>query len=180
MLSVLSCPNTHTAPRSHSHTQKYTEGQVLSRGTDQHATQSLVPPFGKYISWHIPFASSLGSAGEEEEEEGEVEEPAQPDGARPAARATAAPAERLLPADGVQPGTWRAMGNTKLLKMVSASLVGTNSLKCRPSVCCFVLGHVLQLLLEELKICYITLHPLTLANTPSRTHICWQDTSAFI
>lgn len=84
----------------------------------------------------------MGNAEEEEEEEAQ---PAQPAGARPAARATAALAERLLPAAGVQTGTWRAMGNAKLLKMLSDAPVGTNSLKFRPSVCCHVLGHVLQL-----------------------------------
>lgn len=44
LLSPLSCPNTRSAPRSHSHTQKDTERQVHARGTGRHHTQSLVTP----------------------------------------------------------------------------------------------------------------------------------------
>lgn len=44
LLSPLSCPNMHPAPRSHSRTQKDTEGQVRARGTGRHHTQSLVTP----------------------------------------------------------------------------------------------------------------------------------------
>lgn len=60
----------------------------------------------------------MGSAEEKEKEE-KAENPAQPDGAKPAAHATVAPADRLLHAARVPTVTWKAMGNAKLLKMVS-------------------------------------------------------------
>lgn len=121
-------------PRRCSRVQQYREGQVISRGTDCCVTQL---PLWKQPSWHIPFASSLGNAEEEEEEEEVV--PAQLGRARAAAWATT---EWLLPAAGVQTGIgglWESKAPQ------NCSLAGTNSLKFWPSVCCGILGHVLQL-----------------------------------
>lgn len=128
LLPVRSCPNPTLTPR----VQQGREGQAISRGTDCCATQF---PLWKQPSWHIPVASSPGSAEEEEEEV----VPAQLGSARPAAWATA---EWLLPAAGVQTG----IGGLRESKAPqNCSLAGTNSLKFWPSVCCGILGHVLQL-----------------------------------
>jgi len=142
--SLLSPAHTRTLPHAAIRMLTSTQRARASRGEQTSVPRSPVFPFGKQISWHIPFASSLGSAEEEEEEEA-AEEPAQPDRARAAAWATAASAERLLPAAGLQMGTWRATVNARLLETVSGSLVGINSQNFRPSVCCRVLGHMLQL-----------------------------------
>lgn len=113
LLLALSCLNADAAPCSHSCIQKHKEGQVLSGRTDLHATWFL----WEVHFWAHPFGSSLGSVEEKKEEK--AEDPAQPDGAKPAAHATMPPDERLL----APTLTWRAAGNAKLLKMVSGLLL---------------------------------------------------------